>query len=188
MKIGVRVSTLAIIGLLLHPAGVQAASAPTKAQVRDVIQQTLEEEGGFNSMCVASLLDLDGDGSSQEVVFTFVGGAHGSQVRAIQWKMGKPVVLFTGGSSTPNTNFVRVRGVPTIVLEQSDYEPNYVAGTRTQQLYPWNGTTFAHAPVDDCLLEDRSVTAQDGSSLLEASDAHCQPPREPIPNVGCAEF
>ena len=187
MKIGGIVATLGMLGFLLHPTGVQAASAPNRSQVRGVMERTIAEEGGFNSMCAASLLDLDGDGS-QEAVFTFAAGSHGSQARAIQWKRGKSVVLFAGGSSTPNTDFVRVRGVPTIVLERSDYEPDYVAGKRTQQLYPWNGITFAHAPTDDCLLEDRSVTGQDGSSLLEASDAHCQPSREPIPTVGCAEF
>ncbi len=185
MKVGGIVVTLGMLGLLLHTIEVQAASSPTKAQVREIIEQTIEEEGGFNGLCVASLLDLDGNGS-QEAVFTFAAGAHGSQARAIRWEDGKPVVLFAGGSNTPNTDFVRVRGVPAIVLEQSDYEPDYVAGKRTQQLYPWNGTTFVHTPADDCLLEDRTVTAKDGSSLLEASDAHCQPPREPIPTVGCS--
>ncbi len=187
MKVGSIVSTLGMIGLLLHPAGVQAASAPSKEQVREIIEQAIAEEAGSNTLCAVSLLDLTGDGF-QEAVFTFIVGSHGSQVRAIRWKHGKPVVLFADGSNTPNTSFVRVRGVPTVVLEQSDYEPNYVAGTRTQQLYPWNGTTFAHAPVDDCLLEDRTVTMQDGSSALEASDAHCQPPREPISSMSCTDF
>ena len=177
-----------VLLLLTGIAGVSvAASAPTKRQLHDVIEQTIAEEAGSETLCAVSRIDLDGDGG-EEAVFTFVVGAHGSQVRAIQWKAGKPVVLFADGSSTPNTNFVRVRGVPTIVLEQSDYEPDYVAGKRTQKLYPWNGTTFAHAPADDCVLEDRSVTAQDGSSVLEASDAHCKPMREPIPTVGCREL
>ena len=70
MKIGGIVATLGMLGFLLHPTGVQAASAPNRSQVRGVIERTIAEEGGFNSMCAASLLDLDGDGS-QEAVFTF---------------------------------------------------------------------------------------------------------------------
>ena len=182
----VRVSVVLLLWVMLWDVGF-AATSPTDEQIRDVIDRIIAEEAGSDVLCAASLLDLDGDGS-QDVVFTFVVGSHGSQARAIQWKSGKPVILFADGSSTPNTAFVRVRGVPTIVIERSDYEPNYVAGKRTQQLYPWNGTTFAHAPTDDCLLEDRSVTSQDGTSLLEASDAHCQPPRELISSEGCAEF
>src|SRR3989338_565572 len=139
MKIGGIVATLGMLGLLLHTIEVQAVSSPTKEQVRDIIEQTIAEEAGSNGLCVASLLDLDGNGS-QEAVFTFVVGSHGSQARAIRWEDGKPVVLFAGGSSPPNAAFGRGRGVPAIVLEQSDYEPNYVAGKRTQQLYPWNGT------------------------------------------------
>jgi len=158
-----------------------AASPPTDTQVHEAIERTIAEEAGSQNLCAVSRIDLDGDGSD-EAVFTFMVGSHGSQVRAVSWNGSRERILFGSGSNTPNTDFVRVNDIPAIVLEQSDYAPDYVLGVRTQQVYLWDGRTFTHEPRYDCELPN--MTTENGA--IYSDDAHCRPKRERIPTTPCS--
>ena len=174
---------VALVLFATTPMVSAASSSPTDGQIYDVIERVVAEEAGSDTLCAVSRIDLDGDGG-EEAVFTFMVGSHGSQVRAVTWKGGKERILFTGGSNTPNTGFVRIERVPAIVLERSDYDPNYVEGARTQELYLWNGSAFTHNPQDDCHLK-RETKEENGQTYVMDSDEHCLPKREPIINTSC---
>ena len=172
----------AAFALLLSTGVLAAAELPSEQQVRAIIQRVIAEEGGFENLCVVSRIDLDGNGSD-EAVFTFIAGVHGSQVRAVSWKGGRDHILFENGSNTPNTAFVRVDGMPAIVLEQSDDAPNYVQGVRTQQLYLWDGRTFTQELKYDCQLPNKTTE----TGAIDSDDSYCRPQREHIPTSACFE-
>lgn len=98
-----------------------------------------EEETGLFAI---DEVDLDHDGIAESVV-TYPAGVHASHVRVLKWNHDTPTILFETGSNTPNADFKMLGGVSTIILEQSDYDPDYVLGHRYKEFYQWNGKTFA---------------------------------------------
>jgi len=172
--------------LLLCAGGARvglAASSPTNRQIRAAIERILEEEGGYEDLCAVSRMDLNQAGN-EAVIFTFLAGVHGSQVRVLTWQGGAERLLFSGGSDTPNTDVVKVDGLPAIVLEHSTYEPSYVDGQRTQELSVWDGKAFTHQPADDCLLKEDTITEK-GQQYRVSTAEHCLPKREPVASLAC---
>ncbi len=103
-------------------------------------------------------IDLDSDGQ-QEFVATYPAGAHGSWAQVFKFVDGKPLSIFEGFSNTPNTEFRVIEDAPTIILEQSDYEPDYVSGHRYKEFYRWDGKAFTFARKQDSVAEQISKAA-----------------------------
>ncbi len=105
-----------------------------------IAQMVWNEEG--TKLFAIDEVDLDHDGIAESIV-TYPVGVHASHVRVLKWHHNTPTILYEIGCSTPNADFKTISGVPTIILEQSDYEPDYALGHRYQEFYQWNGKTFA---------------------------------------------
>lgn len=115
------------------------------------LNRLIEEDGGSTISNIESVT-LPPAGMLAYVLLYPVG-AHASRVQVVAFRKEKPIILFESGSGTPNTDFRIEQGVPTIILEQSDYNPDYVTGKRSREFYAWNGATFTHtrtAPVPQC--------------------------------------
>jgi len=115
------------------------------------LNRLIEEDGGSTISNIESVA-LPPAGTPAYVLLYPVG-VHASRVQVVAFHQGKPTVLFAGGSSTPDTDFRIEQEVPTIILEQSDYKPDYVTGKRSREFYAWNGATFTHTrtePVPQC--------------------------------------
>ncbi len=116
------------------------------------LNRLIEEDGGSPGIAVVEPVVLPPH-SEQAYVLLYPTGVHASRVQVVAFHQGKPTVLFAGGSSTPETDFRIEQGVPTVILEQADYEPDYVTGKRSREFYAWNGATFTHTrtePVPQC--------------------------------------
>jgi len=61
----------------------------------------------------------------------------------VRFKGDEMEIIFEHGSGTPNRQFKIVEGNPTFIFEESDYEPNYNAGKRYEEVFQWDGKKFA---------------------------------------------
>ncbi|MDD5348308.1 MAG: hypothetical protein PHT59_06830 [Candidatus Omnitrophica bacterium] len=86
--------------------------------------------------------DLDADGKN-EYLLMFSTGKHSSRVKVIKFFGKTGTVIFEHVASTPNTQFRLFEGVPTLIFEESTYEPDYAAGARYKDYYAWDGSTFS---------------------------------------------
>jgi hypothetical protein len=85
--------------------------------------------------------DLDCDGRKEAIVI-YVRGTHHSGAKVLKFDGDKAEIIFDESCSTSNVDFKIVRGVPTIVLEDSDYDPDYDTSKRHKRTYRWNDKSF----------------------------------------------
>lgn len=88
--------------------------------------------------------DLDKDGQN-ELIVSYLAGLHSLSTKVIRLKGDECEVLFERVSSTPNTDFKIIDGVPTLVFEESDYTPDYNTGKSHEEIYQWDGSKFRKA-------------------------------------------
>ncbi len=105
------------------------------------LSRLIDEDGGDRNLSHIESVVLPPRGEPAYVLL-YATGVHASRVQVASFRKGKPTVLFAGGSNTPDTDFRMEYGVPTIILEQADYQPDYATGKRSREFYAWNGTTF----------------------------------------------
>ncbi len=106
------------------------------------LNRLIKEDGGSLGISHIESIVLPPQGEPAHVLLYPVG-AHASRAQVVAFRHGVPAVLFSVGSSTPNTDFRIEQGVPMIMLEQADYAPDYATGYRYAEVYAWDGNTFS---------------------------------------------
>lgn len=86
-------------------------------------------------------IDLDKDGEKEAVVI-YAFGTHHSGVKVIKFSGEKTDILFEDTSATPNIEFKIYKGTPIIIVEESEYAPDYASSRRYKKIYQWDGKTF----------------------------------------------
>jgi len=107
---------------------------------QETIKNILNEIGDVGSYSTKEF-DLDGDGKKEAIVI-YARGTHHSGVKVMRFDGDKADIIFNESCSTPNADFKIVKGVPTIMLEDSDYGLDYATGKRHKRTYRWDGKNF----------------------------------------------
>lgn len=83
-------------------------------------------------------IDLDKDGE-KEIVAIYTTGVNSTGVKVIKFSRDIGSIIFERIFSTPNTKFEVKKGIPTLIV----YESNYVRGfSRLRKVYRWDGKSF----------------------------------------------
>lgn len=106
---------------------------------KEILEAIATDEG----MMMYSIYEFDfnRDGHN-EAIIVYVAGAHSSGAKVIKFDRGEYEIIFQHGSTTPNAQFKIVGGVATFIFEESDYNPDYVDGSRYIEKYVWDGKGF----------------------------------------------
>ncbi|MCX7927369.1 MAG: hypothetical protein N2606_04460 [Candidatus Omnitrophica bacterium] len=85
--------------------------------------------------------DLDQDGRNEYLV-TYRTGKHTGRIKVIKFFGRQAKVIFEYISNTDNIQFRLFSNVPTLIFQQTTYNPDYASGQRYYEIYQWDGTTF----------------------------------------------
>jgi hypothetical protein len=128
---------LLILGLFLLSS--YAECVATDLTQHDIIKKIMDEEGAL--FYDTKQFDLDRD-RINEFIVTYYYGLHHRGIKVIKFEDDKSIILFEQTTNTPMINFEIINNVPTIILEVSDYTPDYATGGTYKEMYQWDGKTF----------------------------------------------